>query len=382
MKEILIAVISFTVSAIIISVGMTMVGNVVAPDTLNIAASYDVTSSKALPEGRQDHPQTSEDKKAAVTTEGEKRAAITEETSPEEPNETLVALTETPPSTSSETTRDNVEPAHDTVISETNLSGASEAISDKVISQAVVPSEAETSQGQEKLAGSVPPSDSVPSTSEETVTEYSAESESVAKDGEEASDQGIEEETISSGEATDVADEEILEETVTPEPEVILEEPPVEEPDTEETVTPEPEVILEEPPVEKPKTQAIPHEIPTEFSQEKSETAPKDAPEKIKEVTITKEPEADAAQTVEIKEAVKSKTADEIKALVSSLENGEKLDLGDGRVAYKVKSGDTFSQICQKVIGTSTTWKEEAKKMKIDYRKIYPGMVLFFKSRD
>ncbi len=61
-------------------------------------------------------------------------------------------------------------------------------------------------------------------------------------------------------------------------------------------------------------------------------------------------------------------------------ERGEILPLGDGRVAYKVQSGDTFSQICKKVIGTGRpeVWRKAAEMMGIDYRTIRPGMVLIF----
>ncbi len=66
---------------------------------------------------------------------------------------------------------------------------------------------------------------------------------------------------------------------------------------------------------------------------------------------------------------------------LKALENGNSMELPDGRIAYKVKSGDTFSQICKKIIGTGskTAWRQEAERQGIDYRSIYPGKVLYFK---
>lgn len=62
------------------------------------------------------------------------------------------------------------------------------------------------------------------------------------------------------------------------------------------------------------------------------------------------------------------------------LSRGEILPLGDGRVAYKVESGDTFSQICKKVIGTGRqqVWQRAAEMMDIDIQALRPGMVLIF----
>ncbi len=75
------------------------------------------------------------------------------------------------------------------------------------------------------------------------------------------------------------------------------------------------------------------------------------------------------------------KSPEDISKLTASLKKGKSIDLGDGRVAYKVKSGDSFSRICQKVTGTSTKWREEAKKLGIDYRKIKPGQILIFDTK-
>lgn len=62
------------------------------------------------------------------------------------------------------------------------------------------------------------------------------------------------------------------------------------------------------------------------------------------------------------------------------LSRGEILPLGNGRVAYKVESGDTFSQICKKVIGTGRpqVWRKAAEMMDINIRALRPGMVLIF----
>ncbi len=70
-------------------------------------------------------------------------------------------------------------------------------------------------------------------------------------------------------------------------------------------------------------------------------------------------------------------TAEELETV---LERGEILPLGDGRVAYRVQSGDTFSQICKKVLGTGNPeiWRQAAREMNIDYRRIQPGSVLIF----
>ncbi|OQX25353.1 MAG: hypothetical protein BWK80_15995 [Desulfobacteraceae bacterium IS3] len=70
---------------------------------------------------------------------------------------------------------------------------------------------------------------------------------------------------------------------------------------------------------------------------------------------------------------------DEIAALEKSMKEGEVREVGEGLAAYKVKKGDTFSQICKKVFGTSALWKEKAEKSNIDPAKIRPGKVLIFK---
>ncbi|MCP4109972.1 MAG: hypothetical protein GY749_31360, partial [Desulfobacteraceae bacterium] len=76
------------------------------------------------------------------------------------------------------------------------------------------------------------------------------------------------------------------------------------------------------------------------------------------------------------------KSPEDISKLTASLKKGKSIDLGDGRIAYKIKSGDSFSKICQKVIGTSSTWRKEAKKMGINYRRIKPGQILIFDTKN
>lgn len=77
--------------------------------------------------------------------------------------------------------------------------------------------------------------------------------------------------------------------------------------------------------------------------------------------------------------AKKELSPDDISELEKSLKDGEVREVGEGLAAYKVKKGDTFSQICKKVFGTSASWKEQAEKSNIDPRKIRPGKVLIFK---
>lgn len=69
-----------------------------------------------------------------------------------------------------------------------------------------------------------------------------------------------------------------------------------------------------------------------------------------------------------------------IDGMIDNLAPGAMLPLGDGGIAYKVQSGDTFSQICKKVIGTGrpAVWKEAARMMGINYRTIRPGEALIF----
>ncbi len=90
------------------------------------------------------------------------------------------------------------------------------------------------------------------------------------------------------------------------------------------------------------------------------------------------EAEATRKQAESSVAASKTLTEAEFSEAAKSLAQGEILELGAGRVAYKIKKGDTLSQICRKVFGTSVGWKEKAKKLNIDHRKIRPGDVLIF----
>lgn len=100
------------------------------------------------------------------------------------------------------------------------------------------------------------------------------------------------------------------------------------------------------------------------------------------ESPVTEKSEKDAQSAAKEAEppvtAQKMLTEAEISEAAKSLVQGKTLELGAGRVAYKIKKGDTLSQICKKVFGTSVGWKEKTEKMKIDHRKIRPGDVLIF----
>jgi len=106
-------------------------------------------------------------------------------------------------------------------------------------------------------------------------------------------------------------------------------------------------------------------------------------PEKTTEPEIVRDPEPVKTESERSAATTEQKPeAKDMKKEIQKLKKGERLDLGDGRIAYKVKPGDTFSQICKKVIGTGAkeAWQAEAKRQGIDYRKIYPGKVLYFLS--
>lgn len=65
---------------------------------------------------------------------------------------------------------------------------------------------------------------------------------------------------------------------------------------------------------------------------------------------------------------------------IENLSIGEQAPLSDGRIAYRVAPGDTFSRIVKQVIGTGrpSVWQDRAARMAIDHRRIAPGMVLIF----
>lgn len=111
---------------------------------------------------------------------------------------------------------------------------------------------------------------------------------------------------------------------------------------------------------------------------EKKAEHPTDEPESLVREKSEKDAQSAAKEAEPPLAAKKTLTEAEISEAAKSLAQGEILELGAGRVAYKIKKGDTLSQICKKVFGTSLGWKEKAKKLNTDYRKIRPGDVLIF----
>lgn len=156
-----------------------------------------------------------------------------------------------------------------------------------------------------------------------------------------------------------------------------------------ETPPPSP-VSPPEPPVpESAPAPAVPRPAPEPAPDEPpADPAPPDAPEPIADVPpgdggLPEDPEAPAADADEAETpTAPSPPATQPAAgqLADDPEPGEILPLSDGRVAYKVQSGDTFSQICKKVVGTGRqqVWQKAAEMMNIDYRTIRPGRVLIF----
>ncbi len=142
-----------------------------------------------------------------------------------------------------------------------------------------------------------------------------------------------------------------------------------------ETAPPSPVSPPPEPPVpESTPAPTVPRPAP--------EPAP-DAPEPITDVppgdgSLAEKPETPAPDADEREASPASRTLTE--DLTDDLAPGGILPLSDGRVAYKVQSGDTFSQICKKVVGTGRqqVWQKAAEMMDIDYRTIRPGSVLIF----
>ncbi len=345
MKENLFALISFTLSAILISIGMTVIGNFVAPDTVNLAASYEAASPKVSPESIK-----------ADTKEG--KTLIAQATDPVVNTEPSV---KTPDDTNAETAAPDIE------------------------SETPVATEPATEETEEDAL-------------EETLT---PEPEVISDNpAEESSEQNAETVTPpEEPEKAEVPPEAIPAEEESPEAKIEIPAAPVEEKKAEalpvkEKAKPE---IPDAPVVEEKKAEVLPvkeeakPEIPVTpvVEEKKAEVLPvkEEAKPEIPAAPVVEEKKAEAPTAPEVQSPVEqkdvtesvAKTAEEIKNLTDSLKNGEKADLGDGRIAYKVKRGDTFSQICQKVIGTSSKWKEEAKKIRVDYRKINPGMILIFK---
>jgi len=185
--------------------------------------------------------------------------------------------------------------------------------------------------------------------------------------------------------------------TTTTIPAVTVDSPPPAEPEPQSAVTPEtgdsgsitqenvkqPEAVSEseksqeKSPIPQPSESATPIPQPSESA---TEAAPQPS------VQPPPASSADSPAPAEVpKESPPEKqvenplSPDEIAALEKSMKEGEVREAGEGLAAYKVKKGDTFSQICKKVFGTSALWKEKAEKSNIDPAKIRPGKVLIFK---
>lgn len=118
--------------------------------------------------------------------------------------------------------------------------------------------------------------------------------------------------------------------------------------------------------------------------EKKTETPPgKPADEKAenKESPETAEKET-KGETAKTATARKEPGPDEKPTIAKQTPKREEMaDIGGGRTAYKVKGGDTFYSICKKVLGTSASWREEAKRMGIDVKRIKPGDVLIFETK-
>lgn len=138
-------------------------------------------------------------------------------------------------------------------------------------------------------------------------------------------------------------------------------------PAPKEEMAPAAETAQENPPAEKapepPATEAVPHP---------AVQVPPSAPASPAPAEVPKESPPEKPVKKELSPA-------EISELEKAMKEGEVREVGEGLAAYKVKKGDTFSQICKKVFGTSASWKEKAEKSNIDPAKIRPGKVLIFK---
>lgn len=103
-----------------------------------------------------------------------------------------------------------------------------------------------------------------------------------------------------------------------------------------------------------------------------TETAPE--PESEPPRPATEDAESETAGDPEPSRALTRAELDEI------LTPGEIRPLIDGRIAYKVQPGDTFSQICKKVVGSGSppVWRAAAEDMNVDLRTLSPGQLLIF----
>ena len=146
------------------------------------------------------------------------------------------------------------------------------------------------------------------------------------------------------------------------------------EPETPES---DPEVIAERQIAESvilkgdPETTADADSARGERSAE-AETAPE--PESATSPPATEDAESETAGAPEPSGPLTRAELDEI------LAPGEIRPLIDGRIAYKVQPGDTFSQICKKVVGSGSppVWRAAAEDMNVNLRSLSPGQLLIF----
>ncbi|QTA86374.1 hypothetical protein [Desulfonema magnum] len=363
------------------AVVMTFVGNFIAPKIGNIAASYytqktsDIkqtgTEKTAVPRQTEEAVKEPvektdlEKKKAAVKSESD---TVTENTSDEmvraEPESVTPDMKEAVPEEMADSAKANsaelIEKEVGTVISygkeeaseDAAGSGQLEAVKKKIAQ--VTEQEAETVTSDVKKAFT-----ELVEKKEEAAEVVEKETETVTRDVKDAVAEVVEKET----EAVTSDMKEVAAEAVEKKTETVTR-------DMKEAVTELVEKKEEAAEVVVTEAETATPDIKTT---EPEKAADSDQPEEIKEDIAEKPAEAEKDKKI-------VKTAEDVSKITTSLKNGESADLGDGRIAYKVKGGDTFSKICQKVLGTSLTWKEEAEKMGIDHRRIFPGKVLIFET--
>jgi len=174
--------------------------------------------------------------------------------------------------------------------------------------------------------------------------------------------------------------------TTTTIPAVTVDSPPPAEPEPQSAVTPEtgdsgsitqenvkqPEAVSESEKSQEKSPIPQPSESATDAAPQPSVQPPASSADSPAPAEVPKESPPE-------KQVENPLSPDEIAALEKSMKEGEVREAGEGLAAYKVKKGDTFSQICKKVFGTSALWKEKAEKSNIDPAKIRPGKVLIFK---
>lgn len=146
------------------------------------------------------------------------------------------------------------------------------------------------------------------------------------------------------------------------------ESPPAPAPETADEATPPPEVDAGP---AQPEATADADSARGERSAE-AETAPE--PESATSPPATEDAESETAGAPEPSGPLTRAELDEI------LAPGEIRPLIDGRIAYKVQPGDTFSQICKKVVGSGSppVWRAAAEDMNVNLRSLSPGQLLIF----